>query len=234
MRATRFLFVLFLVACLMLTGSPVFADNDAQSEPFAVDQILVKFKAGTPAAAIRQINAANNAAVIGEIHRLGVHILKVPAGKVAERVQSYLKNPAVAYAEPDYIAVAFGIPNDPYYNQQWGMTRINAPDAWGITTGDSTIKIAILDTGVDLDHQDLASKIIASKNFTTSSTVDDKYGHGTHVAGIAAAVTNNGIGVAGVGYNCSILNVKVLGDTGSGTYSGIANGIIWQPTMAPR
>jgi hypothetical protein len=68
---------------------------------------------------------------------------------------------------------------------------------------------------------------VANKNFTTSSTVDDLYGHGTHCAGIAAATTNNSIGVAGVGFNTSLMNVKVLGDNGSGQYSWIANGITW-------
>jgi thermitase len=227
MRKIRFLFILLLTACLLLIGSPVFANNGDRSEPVFMDQILVKFKDGVSSAAIGRIHAANGASVIGKIDRLGVQILKVPAGKVAESVQSYRKNSAVDYAEPDHIAIAYGVPNDTYYGQQWGMTQINAPDAWGVTMGSGSIMIAILDTGVDLDHQDLASKIVSSKNFSSSNTVDDKYGHGTHVAGIAAAVTNNGMGVAGVGYNCSIMNVKVLGDTGSGSYSGIISGIIW-------
>jgi len=76
-------------------------------------------------------------------------------------------------------------------------------------------------------HEDLTGKVVAAKNFTTSRTTDDKYGHGTHVAGIAAAVTNNSKGVAGAGVNCSLMNGKVLGDNGSGAYSWLINGIIW-------
>jgi thermitase len=120
-----------------------------------------------------------------------------------------------------------GSPDDPYFGRQWGLTRVEAPQAWEVTTGSSQVNIAILDTGVDLDHPDLAAKLINNKNFTTSATVDDVHGHGTHVAGIAAAITNNGIGVAGLGYTSTIMNVKVLSDSGSGYYSWIVWGIAW-------
>jgi thermitase len=163
----------------------------------------------------------------GEIAALGVQVIAVPAGTVEARVAAYSRNPNVEYAEPNYIAYAIGTPNDPYFGNQWGMTKIQAPDAWDVTTGSSGVKIAILDTGIDQDHEDLASKIVSQENFTDSPTLDDLYGHGTHVAGIAAAATNNGKGVAGVGYNSSLLNVKVLNDQGSGYYSWVANGIIW-------
>jgi thermitase len=107
------------------------------------------------------------------------------------------------------------------------MVKFEAPQAWEVTTGSPSINIAILDTGVDLDHPDLADKIVSNMNFSSSPTVDDVHGHGTHVAGIAAAMTDNGVGVAGLGYSSTIMNVKVLGDTGSGAYSSIASGIVW-------
>jgi thermitase len=140
---------------------------------------------------------------------------------------AYSSNARVAYAEPDFVAQALGSPDDPLFGSQWDMVKVQAPQAWEVTTGSASINIAILDTGVDLDHPDLANKIISNINFSSSPTVDDVYGHGTHVAGIAAAMTNNGIGVAGLGYSAAIMNVKVMGDTGTGTYSAIASGIIW-------
>ena len=133
----------------------------------------------------------------------------------------------VEYAEPDYDVTTASVPNDPYFSNQWGLTTIQAPQAWDVTTGNSSIKIAILGTGVDQDHEDLADKIVANINFTTSSTVDDLYGHDTGTVGVAAAITNNGIGVAGVGYNSTIMNVKVVDDNNQAQTSWVANGIIW-------
>ena len=192
---------------------------------YAADHFLVEYKAG---ANIRAINAASGVAILDIIPAINVHILRVPRGStVAEMVSRFNRNPNIIFAEPDYIAHATLTPNDPYFDQQWGLPKIQAPQAWDITTGDKSVRIAILDTGIDDDHEDLASKIVAKKNFTSSPTHDDRFGHGTHCAGIAAAITNNDIGVAGNGFDCSLMNGKVLSDTGSGRYSWIARGIVW-------
>ncbi len=203
---------------LVLSGPP-------QAGGFAPGEVLVKFKPGTTAFA-RGLAAARVAAQeVYHIPQIGVRRWKVAPGKELETITALKKNPAVQYAEPNYVAYAIGTPSDTYFSYQWGMTKINAPQAWDITTGISTTKIAILDTGIDADHEDLASKVVLRRNFTTSGTDDDLYGHGTHVAGIAAAATDNGIGVAGVGYNAMLMSYKVLGDDGTGTYSWIVNGI---------
>lgn len=154
-------------------------------------------------------------------------MVRVPANQVEALVRAYRSEVSVQFAEPDYIAYAILTPNDPHFDKQWGMVKIEAPKAWDVTTGSFEVRIAICDTGIDQDHEDLAAKIVANKNFTRSRTVDDRHGHGTHVAGIAAAITNNGKGVAGVGFESSLMNVKVLDDTGMGFYSWVANGIIW-------
>ena len=88
------------------------------------------------------------------------------------------------------------------------------------------MKVAVLDTGIDLSHEDLVGQVTASRNLTTSRTLDDLYGHGTHVAGSIAAKRGNGVGVTGTCPNCSLMYVMVLGDSGSGSWSGIANGIM--------
>lgn len=123
-------------------------------------------------------------------------------------------------------SVIAGIPDDFYFEQQWELQNIQAPEAWNISQSSRTIKIAILDSGIDFNHEDLASKIVAEINFTDSDS-QDKYGHGTAVAGIAAAMANNDNGIAGVGYNASLMDVKVLNDKGQGSYSWIIKGIIW-------
>ena len=200
MKISRLLLIFGLILGILLSSASVFASDQGKGQvgEFAAERILVKFKAGTSEAAKHQIHRAQGAAVIGEVGQLGVQILKIPAGKVPEKVLAYRNNPAVAYAEPDYIATAFEVGEDFYLDEQWGMTTIQAPKAWGESTG-FDVKIAILDTGVDQDHEDLKGKIVDNMNFTDSNTYDDRYGHGTHVAGIAAAVTNNVLGVAGVG-----------------------------------
>ena len=210
----------------------------AGSGEFAPGRILVKFK---QEAKIAEIHAANATKTTKIIPGLDVHVVSLPPGKgVQQMVEQFKKARGVEYAEPDYIAYADAIPDDTSFGSQWGMNNtgqsggtadadIDAPEAWDITTGDSGVIIAILDTGIDEDHVDLSGKVDPdlTTNFTTSPTSDDIYGHGTHCAGIAAANTNNNIGVAGVGYNCSLMNVKVLGDDGYGSYSWISNGITY-------
>jgi thermitase len=186
-----------------------------------------------------------------------VEVVAVPTRAEEARAAGYARHPHVAYAEPDYIAFAMQdpppvVPSDPSFGLQWGLNNvgqvydgrsgtedadIDAPEAWGITTGSTAVILAILDSGIDQDHPDLDGKLVGNIDFTGSSTVDDNHGHGTHVAGIAAAETSNPDdpddpeGVAGVGFDSSLLNVKVMKvfDDGAlwGAYSWIAEGIVW-------
>ena len=130
--------------------------------------------------------------------------------------------------EPNYIYKASYVPNDTYFPYQYGPQKIQSPPAWDVTQGSRNIKIAIVDTGVQLNHPDLASKLIPGYDFVNQdNSPDDGNGHGTHVAGIAASVTNNSRGIAGVATLASILPVRVLDNSGSGSLSNIANGIIF-------
>jgi serine protease len=116
-------------------------------------------------------------------------------------------------------------PNDPLFPKQWGMRLIGAPTAWATGTGQG-VTIAVVDTGVDFGHPDLAGKVLPGYNYIApGSAPQDDYGHGTHVAGIAAADTNNGIGVAGVAPGASIMPVKVLDSSGGGSIDTVAQGI---------
>jgi thermitase len=153
-------------------------------------------------------------------------VISVPQGQGQTLSNILAKNPNVQYAEEDEVAEATNTPDDPYFVDQWGLQKILAPSAWDYTQGSASILIAVVDTGIDGSHPDLTSKIAGRANFTTDSDVDDN-GHGSHVAGIAAADTNNGIGVAGTGFNTDLLSVKVLEGSGNGYYSWVANGITW-------
>ena len=121
------------------------------------------------------------------------------------------------------------IPNDTYYSTcQWNLPQIRAPYAWAVSTGSSNVIVAVLDSGADLTHPDLQGQLVAGYDFVNNDAdpSDDK-GHGTHVAGIVAARTNNGQGIAGVAWGSKIMPVKVLDWRGRGTHSQGAQGIIW-------
>ena len=129
-------------------------------------------------------------------------------------------------------------PNDPLYAKQYGPQQVHAEQAWATSTGAGAV-IAVVDTGVDLTHEDLAGKLVAGATFIgcnpscgngdwkgPDGVAQPSDNHGTHVSGIAAAATNNGIGIAGVAPGAKIMPVKVLED-GSGSYTDIANGVRW-------
>lgn len=115
--------------------------------------------------------------------------------------------------------------NDPGLSQQWALPMVGAPDAWATGTG-AGVTIAVVDTGVHFGHEDLSGKVLPGRNFVTpGAAAQDDNGHGTHVAGVAAALTNNGRGIAGVAPDAKILPVKVLNAEGQG--STVADGIRW-------
>jgi len=106
---------------------------------------------------------------------------------------------------------------DSYLTQSWGVDKISVPQAWEVTKGDESIIVAVLDTGIDENHRDLAGRVILEVNFSDSPTCDDLYGHGTHTAGIIAAIAPE----------CRLMNVKVADDIGRCEASTAARGIIW-------
>jgi thermitase len=107
--------------------------------------------------------------------------------------------------------------DDSYVSERWGVSKIEAPQAWQITRGDQSVIVAVLDTGINKDNQDLADRVVAEVNFTNSPTSDDLYGHGTHMAGTIAAIAPE----------CRLMNVKVADDMGKCDPSVVARGIMW-------
>ena len=159
-------------------------------------------------------------------------VVKVSEGKVGEKIKEFKKRADVEYAEPNYIAYALMVPNDPYYKYQWHLDNsvyggIQMQKAWDVSAG-AGVTVAVVDTGIR-KGTDLANTcFVPGYDFVNSDSdpIDDN-GHGTHVAGTVAQSTNNGIGVAGVAYKSCLMPVKVLNSQGSGTYAQVADGIYY-------
>lgn len=220
--------------------SPAPQPAPAPAGSFGDSTVLVGFEAGTTADEQRAIVAGAGAAeerVIGA----GTHVLRVPKGQVAAKIALLKKHSKVRYAEPDYTVQADMTPNDRYYRQLWGLPKIQAEQAWDVTTGSQSVVVGVVDTGIDYNHPDLAANVW-SNNGTINGcaagthgynartlTCDplDDHNHGTHVAGTIGAVGNNGIGVAGVNSSVKLMGLKFLSSSGSGSTSGAIAAIDW-------
>lgn len=209
-------------------------------EEFVSDELIVKIKPGADAAAVEEDLEAEGNAIIDTIPELGIVVLRLPPNVPVSSAEAVIAEvPDVEYVEKNYIVYADLTPNDPGYGNQSGyFNRIDAPQAWDNITGDPDVVIAVLDTGVRSTHQDIG-KLVQGCNTTGSfsetncgSDSGDVHGHGSGVAGTAAALTNNGTGVAGVCWGCSVMPVKVLGDTGSGSTTDVIQGIIYAANYA--
>jgi len=200
----------------------------AEKAKHAADRVLVKMKQGK-ADGVAAIEAKHNAKEDKAFKGNGEwKLLKVPNGKVEEVLADLANDPSVELAEPDYVMHALAVPNDPSYSSQYHLPKISAPAAWDIAKGSSAITVAIIDTGIDIQHADLSAKIVPGYDFVNLDTnADDDQGHGTHCAGIAAAGTNNGLNGAGVDWNAKLMPVKVLDAGGSGYTSDIISGVNW-------
>ncbi len=198
-----------------------------------------KRQTSSPQAAMSQTTASQLARSVRERYGLelmsqlggGVsEIVRVPTGvSVTKLAETLRRDPRVRYAEPDYYLYPLGVPeralpDDPYLSEQWHLLDFGVPAAWALETGESSVVLAVLDSGVDLSHEDLVGRTLPGcdvyngdndPNPGPPSQLGANQRHGTHVAGIAVASGNNGKGVAGVAYSgVRLLPVKVFDDAG--------------------
>lgn len=182
--------------------------------------------------------------VIRHYPEVDEYILQVPFGSNEnEYAQRLMASGAFQYVEPDWILYPIVNPNDALFPQQWHHTKINAPTAWNHFTGDGSVIIAITDTGVRTTHQDLAGRLVSGANSATGTAiaqtaggaVEDINGHGTHCAGIAAAIGNNSLGVSGIGWNTKIMPIRVSNQTnGNSSLSALTAGARWAADNGAR
>lgn len=156
---------------------------------------------------------------------------KKPKGRiVAPRPGAARKRPVAEPTDQQPLA-----PNDPLWASSWSLVKVNAPAAWKLTTGTSETIVAVLDTGAELSHPDLAGAFVPGYDFVNhDEDPSDDHGHGTMVAGVIAARSNNRIGGAGACPSCSIMPIKVIAANGSGNAADVAAGISWAADHGAR
>jgi len=246
------------LVALFLVAFPVWAQ---QPVPAAPREVLVKFRTPTPSN-IDQIVRDEDIELIKKVGGADVHLLRSRSKDALTLVRRLGSNTEVVYAEPNYILRAIGVPNDPRFTDLWGLQNtgqsiggvagkpgadIGAVSAWDVSTGSRTTVVAVVDTGIDYNHPELASNVwSAPTGFTVTvggqavtcpagshgfnaityscDPMDDE-NHGTHVSGTIGAAGNNSVGVTGVNWTASVMGLKFLDATGSGWTSDAINAI---------
>jgi len=172
------------------------------------------------------------------VPQIGLVPFAVAAGRVAPFMAALRALPGVRSVALDRVAHAAAtkvrVPRDPLLSRQWALAKIHATQAWGVEIGSTTlITVAVLDTGVDAEHPDLAGRVLQGFDFYDGDNdASDQQFHGTAVASIIAADTNNKIGIAGLSWGAQILPVRVLGPDGAGSECAIAAGIVYAADMS--
>ncbi len=258
-----FLFALF--AMDMGSGSHHAAQRGSQGANVVPDEIIVKFRDGVDEFAkdLSRFRVSGTRKKVFKTVR-GLEVIKLPRNlSIQEAIDLYEQDPNVLYAEPNYIlrltanAGLTATPNDPSFGSLWGLTKISAPSAWNNTTGSNNMVVAVIDTGIDYNHPDLAANMFHNTADCNSNGVDDDgngyiddcfgidvangdsdpmddHYHGTHVAGTVGAVGNNGIGVVGVNWNVKLLACKFFDASGFATTEGAIECLDYVKEMKTR
>jgi hypothetical protein len=193
---------------------------------FVPGSVVVGLEAGLSAEAL---GAAAGLPLTDQIPQIRAARYQVPEGQEEAYRRFLSRVPGVRYAQPNYRVSALKVPTDPRYDSQWYLPKVSAPEGWDLTTGSARTILAVIDSGCNALHPDLKTKLVSGYNTVQNTAYDtsDVAGHGTWVAGLAAAATNNGVGVAGAAWDIAVMPVRVLDETLSGTAYDVDKGIIW-------
>ncbi len=235
MRSVQNLVIFALFSALLL-WAPFSSAAGPEKQPYKTGELLIKYRSNMGHAAQSALRCAAGVAADHAIGSSRIHrVILEPDMTVEEALRLYAQDPNVEIAEPNYLLQAQGIPDDGYFSQQWGLYNtgqavagyvgtpgidMNGPDAWDITTGSTNVVVAVVDTGCDIDHPDLAANIWQNSGWDFVDNDDDPHdasGHGTHVAGIIGAVADNNRGIAGVAWQIKIMPVRFLNAFDTGT-----------------
>jgi thermitase len=201
--------------------------NQFNASGVSTNQFVVKLKGSKIPQALTVQGPNAPTRVVGVLAPINTLIVQT-TGDIVALLARLNKDTAVAYAQPVQKVELEKTVNDPMVGKQYSLKNTNAFAGWDIQIGNKNTVVAIIDTGVDMTHPDLASKLVDTYNsLTDGKDVTDGNGHGTHCAGIAAAAADNGVGVAGVGAGLGLMSVKVLDENGGGSDASIAKGVIY-------
>ena len=238
------------------------AGDDGVGPPARPGVVLVRYAATATEASRKKIRATAGVSAIRSLGpKRSTELVKV-TGDIGSAIGRLKAQPGVVRAEPDYVVNADLEPNDPLYPQQWWLADATGPDieapiAWDTTTGNPDVIVAVIDSGVDLDHPQLAPDIWTNTGEVSGNGLDDDAngriddlhgwdyvdadadpsdvnGHGTRVAGIIGAVGNDGIGTTGVAWTVSLMPIRVLGPGGTGFTSDVVAGIEYAMAAGAR
>ena len=221
LRTTCMLILAFTIIFSTLSINTIFATTSKS-------ELLLRFKPGACERSKEEILTSFGLEVVDEISQIKVLVVSLPEDALLRVKSAMSRNPMIDFVKENLKLSPSAIPNDEYYGFQWHLKKVGAPDAWDISSGDPSVVVAVLDSGVDLEHPDLAGKVLPGYNFYDNNCdVRDVSGHGTAVAGVAAAATNNSEGVAAIGWHCSILPVRVTDPNGYTSYSLLTKGLTY-------
>ena len=203
-----------------------------QTIDVAAHEVMVRFDPKMSPDEVQQKIERLHAEVISAIPQFGLYHLSISeSDTVSSFIDKHRSDPRLRILEPNPIVSVEPVgttPNDPFFRAQWSLGRINAPQAWERLPNGAGGIVAVVDSGVDELHPELQSHILSGRNMIEQNDdTQDQHGHGTAIAGIIAATTNNAIGMSGICPTCQILPVKVLDESGEGTYAQVIAGILW-------
>ncbi len=197
------------VLALSVFGATAFAQNQIAPE----GELLVKMRSNSISPILRM---ALGATVEPAIPQLGVVKLKFSKRNNRQAMQMLRQDSGVVYSEPNYRRYWSFTPNDPRLGEQYGIPQVNAPQAWDIFKGNSNMIIGVLDSGLNITHEDIVDRIFLTRNTELDNNdMSDPVGHGTHCMGIAAGTSNNGKGIASVAFNPKLIGVKLGNSPGA-------------------